>query len=175
MHLNSPILPQSIQLIVERLQISPFEFLLQMAEFSKTFWDHEGHAHTNALHWEGFPRLLWESLQLFCYTKPPQYDGVEYSEEGVPRCRVEMTIPQHPFCSLWQPIEISVVGFRIVDTIEAAALKLSTISATNSPKKLPRILLAYSLLWILVTPSGFSEYHIVAIYWEIRPKRRYVL
>ncbi|PVH34991.1 hypothetical protein PAHAL_7G082000 [Panicum hallii] len=94
-----------------------------MAEFPKIFWDHEGHAHTNALHWEGFPHLLWESLQLFCYTEPPQYDGVEYSEEGVPQCRVKMTIPQHPFCSLWQPIEINMVGFHLVDTIEAAALE----------------------------------------------------
>jgi hypothetical protein len=72
-----------------------------MPEFSKIFWDHEGHAHTNALHWEGFPHLLWELLQLFCYNEPLQYDGVEYSEEGVPRCRVKMTIPQHPFRSLW--------------------------------------------------------------------------
>jgi hypothetical protein len=39
-----------------------------MVEFPKIFWDHEGHAHTNALHWEGLPHLLWESLQLFCYT-----------------------------------------------------------------------------------------------------------
>jgi hypothetical protein len=123
MHLNSPLLPQSIQLIVERLQISPFEFLLQMAEFPKIFWDHEGHAHTNALHWEGFPHLLWESLQLFCYTEPPQYDGVEYGEEGVPRCRVKITIPQHPFHSLWQHIEINVVGFHLDDMIEAAALE----------------------------------------------------
>jgi hypothetical protein len=72
-----------------------------MAEIPKIFWDHEGHAHTNALPWEGFPCLLWESLQLFCYTEPLQYDGVEYSEGGVPRCRVKMTIPQHPFHSLW--------------------------------------------------------------------------
>jgi hypothetical protein len=87
-----------------------------------------------------------------------------------------MTIPQHPFHSLWQPIEINVVGFRLVDTIEAAALeKLSTISVINTQKKLPRILLAYFLLWILMTPSGFSEYHIMAICWEIWPKRHYVL
>jgi hypothetical protein len=43
-------------------KISPFEFLLQMAAPSNVFWDHAGHLHTNALHWEGFPRLLWESL-----------------------------------------------------------------------------------------------------------------
>jgi hypothetical protein len=33
---------------------------------------------------------------------------------------------------------------------------------TNIQKKLPRILLAYFLLQILVTTSGFSEYHMVA-------------
>jgi hypothetical protein len=74
-------------------QISPSEFLFQMVASSNIFWDHTGHLHTNALHWEGFPHLLWESLSLFFYTEPPLYDGVEYIEEGVPRCRVKMTIP----------------------------------------------------------------------------------
>jgi hypothetical protein len=55
--------------------ISPSEFLFQMAAPSNPFWDHAGHLHTDALHWEGFPRLLWESLSLFFYTEPPQYDG----------------------------------------------------------------------------------------------------
>jgi hypothetical protein len=31
--------------------------------------------------------------------------------------------PSTPFRSLWQPIEINVAGFRLVDTIEAAALE----------------------------------------------------
>jgi hypothetical protein len=104
-------------------KISPFEFLLQMVAPSNVFWDHAGHLDTNALHWEGFPHLLWESLRLFFYTEPPQYDGVEYREEGVPRCRVKMTIPQHPFRSQWQPIEVDVVGYRLVDTIETTALE----------------------------------------------------
>jgi hypothetical protein len=81
-------------------KISPSEFLFQMAAPSNIFWDHAGHLHTNALHWEGFPRLLW-SLSLFFYTEPLQYDGVEYREEGVSRCRVKMTIPQHPIRSQW--------------------------------------------------------------------------
>jgi hypothetical protein len=42
-----------------------------MAAPSNVFWDPEGHLHTNALHWEGFPRLLWESFQSFHYTDPP--------------------------------------------------------------------------------------------------------
>ncbi|PVH66284.1 hypothetical protein PAHAL_1G194900 [Panicum hallii] len=94
-----------------------------MAAPSNVFWDSEGHLHTNTLHWEGFPRLLWESLQSFHYTEPSQYDAVEHLEEGVHRAHVRMTIPQHPFRSQWQPIEISMMGYRIVDTIEAAALE----------------------------------------------------
>jgi hypothetical protein len=34
-----------------------------------------------------------------------------------------MTIPQHPFRSQWQPIEVDVVGYHLVDTIETAALE----------------------------------------------------
>jgi hypothetical protein len=70
-----------------------------MAAPLNIFWDPAGHLHTNALHWEGFPRLLWESLRTFDYTEPPQYDAVEYQEEGVHRARVRMIIPPHPFRS----------------------------------------------------------------------------
>jgi hypothetical protein len=95
-----------------------------MAEIPRFFWDSAGHAHTNALQWEGFSRLLWESLQVFGYTEPPPYDGVEYEEEGVPRCRVKMTVSPHPTLSLWQPIEVNVVGHRLADTFEAAAIEV---------------------------------------------------
>jgi hypothetical protein len=104
-----------------------------MAAPSNVSWDDAGHLHTNALHWEGFPRLLWESLSLFFYTEPPQYDGVEYREEGVPRCRIRMTISQHPFHSEWQPIEVDVVGYRLVDTIEAAALEAIHLFCNQHP------------------------------------------
>jgi hypothetical protein len=104
-----------------------------MAAPSNAFWDQEGHFHTNALHWEGFPQLLWESLSLFHYTEPPQYDGVEYREDGVPRCRVKMIIPQHPFRSSWHPIEVEVVGYRLVDTLETAALEAIKLFCNQHP------------------------------------------
>jgi hypothetical protein len=104
-----------------------------MAAPANTFWDQEGHFHTNGLHWEGFPRLLWESLSMFHYTEPPLYDGVEYREEGVPRCRVKMIIPQHPFRSLWPPIEVEVVGYRLVDTLETAALEAIKLFCNQHP------------------------------------------
>jgi hypothetical protein len=34
-----------------------------------------------------------------------------------------MTIPQHPFRSLWQPIVVDVVGYRLVNTFETAVLE----------------------------------------------------
>jgi hypothetical protein len=44
-------------------------------------------------------------------TDPPQYDAMEYQEEGIYRARVRMTIPQHPHRSQWQLIEIEVMGY----------------------------------------------------------------
>jgi hypothetical protein len=104
-----------------------------MAAPSNIFWDHAGHLHTNALHWEGFPHLLWKTRCSFFYTEPPQYDGVEYQEEGVRPCRVKMTIPQHHFHSQWQRIEVDVVGYRLVDTIETAALEAIYLFCNQHP------------------------------------------
>jgi hypothetical protein len=72
---------------------------------------------------------------MFLYTEPPQYDAVEYSEEGVHRARVRMTIPQHPFRSQWQPIEVDVMGYRIVDTIEGAALEAIYLFCNQHPRE----------------------------------------
>ena len=94
-----------------------------------------GHTHTNGLHWEGFPRLLWESLQLFCYTEPPQYDCYTYIAEGVTHCTVKMTIPQHPFRAHWQPIEIEAYGYRFADTIKAATLEAITTFCKRHPNE----------------------------------------
>ncbi|PVH38596.1 hypothetical protein PAHAL_5G297700 [Panicum hallii] len=44
-----------------------------------------------------------------------------------------MTIPQHPFRSQWQPIEVDVVGYRLVDTIETAALEAIHILCNQHP------------------------------------------
>jgi hypothetical protein len=44
-----------------------------------------------------------------------------------------MTIPQHPFRSQWQPIEVDVVGYHLVDTIETAALEAIHIFYNQHP------------------------------------------
>jgi hypothetical protein len=46
-----------------------------------------------------------------------------------------MTIPQHPFRSQWHPIEVDVVGYRLVDTIETAALEAIHIFCNQHPMK----------------------------------------
>jgi hypothetical protein len=46
-----------------------------------------------------------------------------------------MTIPQHPFRSQWQPIEVDVVGYRIVDTIEGAALEAIYLFCNQHPRE----------------------------------------
>jgi hypothetical protein len=40
-----------------------------MAAPPNIFWDQAEHLYTSALHWEGFPRLLWESPGLTLSTK----------------------------------------------------------------------------------------------------------
>jgi hypothetical protein len=54
-------------------------------------------------------------------------------EEGVHRAHVRMTIPQHPSRSQWQPIEISMMGYQIVDTIEGAALEAIYVFCSQHP------------------------------------------
>jgi hypothetical protein len=46
-----------------------------------------------------------------------------------------MTIPQHPFRSQWQPIEISMIGYQIVDTIEVTALEAIYAFCSQHPEE----------------------------------------
>jgi hypothetical protein len=46
-----------------------------------------------------------------------------------------MVIPQHPFRSQWQPIEVFVMGYRIVDTIEGAALEAIYLFCNQHPRE----------------------------------------
>ena len=96
-----------------------------MVDCHNVFWDENGCAHTDYLYWEGFPRILWDTLHIFHYPEPPRYKGRRFSEDGVQKCSATMTIPQHPTLA-WPPIEIEVVGYRLVDAFEIAAHKAIT-------------------------------------------------
>lgn len=71
--------------------------------------DEEGLVHSVCLHWEGFPSILWEVLNIASYPNPPLYVGREFVDMGVRQCRVNMTIPQHPLNPRWPAIEIEVI------------------------------------------------------------------
>ena len=103
-----------------------------MADCHNVFWDEDGCAHTDCLYSECFPRILWDTLRIFHYPDPPRYKGRQFSEDGVQKSRVTMTIPQHPTLE-WPPIEIEVVGYRFVDAFETAALKAITTFCEHHP------------------------------------------
>jgi hypothetical protein len=46
--------------------------------------DADGTIRTDALHWEGFPRILWETLSEVGYVTPPLYEVVSFWDQGVP-------------------------------------------------------------------------------------------
>jgi hypothetical protein len=96
-----------------------------MEDAQRIYWDAEGYANITCLHWEGFSKILWDTIRIFHYRYPPQYKGRVYIEVGVPRCRASVTVLQHPILE-WQSIEIEVVGYHLVDAFEAAALKAIT-------------------------------------------------
>ena len=135
-----------------------------MADAPGITLDGAGHAHSNGLHWEGFPRLLWESLQLFCYTELPQYDCFTYTVEGVTCCTMKMTIPQHPFRAHWQPIEVEVFGYRFADTIEAAALEAITIFCKQHPNEVAEYTIGLFPPQTTTTPNGLLGWSTVHTY-----------
>jgi hypothetical protein len=85
-----------------------------MADPVLMVFDEEGHAHSACLHWEGFPSILLGVL-------------------SVCRCRVRMTIPQHTLNPAWLGIETEVVGHRLIDSCEAAAMKALTTFCEQHP------------------------------------------
>lgn len=104
-----------------------------MAEAVPMIVDEQGRFHSACLHWDGFPSILWTVLSASGYPHPPLYVGQEFEETGVLQCRVNMTIPQHPFHPEWPAIEIEAIGHRLLDTWETAALKALTTFCEQHP------------------------------------------
>jgi len=93
-----------------------------MAAPALLVFDEDGRAHSECTHWQGFPSILWEVMRDAGYPSPPRYVGEEFHEMGVARCRVRMTHTPHPFPDHWASLELEVVGHRLVDTWEVAAM-----------------------------------------------------
>jgi hypothetical protein len=74
-------------------------------------FDADGKIRTNGLHWEGFPRLVWEALSAAGYLTPPTYEVKEFEHHGVPRCRVIVTVLPHPDHADWFDLSFIYWGF----------------------------------------------------------------
>jgi len=104
--------------------------------------DAQGHVHSACLHWDRFPRRLWELLSAAGYLQPPIYDGHEFVEDGVRRCSVTMVIPQHPLNG-WEPIVTQMVGHYLLSTWELTAMRAMTTFCSSHPLEV--VLTAFGL------------------------------
>jgi hypothetical protein len=81
---------------------------------------------SNFLSHDGFPSILWEVLSSAGYPTPSLYMVQLYEEHRVPRCRVCLTLEAHPLQLCWRSLDSEMIGFRMDDTTEAAAMKTLT-------------------------------------------------
>jgi hypothetical protein len=93
----------------------------------------DGTIRTNGLHWEGFPRLVWEALSAAGYSTPPTYEVSEFERLGVPRCRVIVTVLPHPDHADWFDLSFVYWGFITHETVESAALRVLTDFCDHNP------------------------------------------
>jgi hypothetical protein len=96
-------------------------------------YDADGTIRTNGLHWEGFPRLAWETLSAAGYTTPPTYEVSEFERLGVPHCRVIVTMLPHPDHADWFDLSFVYWVFCSHETVESSALRVLTDFCDHNP------------------------------------------
>jgi hypothetical protein len=96
-------------------------------------YDADSTIRTNGLHWEGFPRLAWETLSAAGYATTPTYEVFEVERLGVPRCRVIVTMLPHPDHADWFDLSFIYRGFRGHESVESAALRVLTDFCDHNP------------------------------------------
>jgi hypothetical protein len=75
---------------------------------------------------EGFPPLLWETLQQLGYTEELMYYRREYIEDGVPKCEICVRILEHPSCLAFQTRYHTVYGKELQDPCQKTARQALT-------------------------------------------------
>jgi hypothetical protein len=86
--------------------------------------DTDGMIRTDALHWEGFPRILWETLSEVGYVTPPLYEVVSFWDQGVPYARTTATVLPHPEHPEWADLSMVFFAHRGVESVESAAMRI---------------------------------------------------
>jgi hypothetical protein len=86
--------------------------------------DADGTIRTDALHWESFPRILWETLGEVGYTMPPLYEVVSFWDQGVTYARTTATVLPHPEHPEWADLSMMFFSYRGVESVESAAMRI---------------------------------------------------
>jgi hypothetical protein len=79
---------------------------------------------SHCLHTEGFPKLLYATMQRLGIQERPEYEGREYEEHGTERCEVTIYIAKSDdFPDIAEAWSMTATGFRFADTYQAVARK----------------------------------------------------
>jgi hypothetical protein len=76
------------------------------------------------LNTEGFPKILYATLQKLGVRERPEYEGREYMKRGTERCKVTVYIGKsEEFPDITEFWNVTATGFRFGDTYQVAARK----------------------------------------------------
>ena len=76
------------------------------------------------LNTEGFPKILYATLQKLRVKDCPEYEGREYEKLGTERCEVTVYIGKSDeFPDITEAWNVTITGFRFVDTYQVVARK----------------------------------------------------
>jgi hypothetical protein len=86
--------------------------------------DADGTIRTDALHLEGFPCILWETLSEVGYTTPPLYEVISFWDQGVPYACTTATVLPHLEHPEWEDLSMMFFAHRGVESVESAAMRI---------------------------------------------------
>ena len=92
-----------------------------MAALTDFHFDEDGWVRSTCLHRESLPVLLWEVLQEFGHTEPPQYYGRVSSEGGISGWEARLRVPARFGVFPSDPWEVHTDGTEILSVWDRAA------------------------------------------------------
>ena len=76
------------------------------------------------LNTEGFPKILYATLQKLRVKDRPEYEGREYEKHGTKRCEVTVYIGKsEEFLDITETWNVTATGFCFIDTYQVMARK----------------------------------------------------
>ena len=124
-----------------------------MAALTDFHFDEDGWVRSTCLHREGLPVLLWEVLQEFGHTEPPQYYGCVSSKGGISGWEARLRVPARLGVFPSDPWEVHTEGTEILSVWDRAAAMAITQFCEQEP-----IFASYSASTVGFPVGVTSEY-----------------